>query len=330
MLARKLQDRPVFEYVFEEKDSVNAEPKIKRKRDSSADAVAVGQATAAAKSGALSSSGHLRGARQPPAINIDLSGMDLADQEGDNMLQKEMSEVMKDHTASMAQERLELDARRVELDTMMRQLEAKKSPQAAAVDLGELQSELVCAICRDWIVHAASIECGHMFCRECIDQWLQHKKFLCPVCRSAVRQEPTSARTLDVIVEKTIQQSSTSDMQEFKKRVKKADELLTKRRRAKQDLEESVKQAVRSKKKFFHVNQNWGKKEKKTFHEGVKQYISEGREAYCQLVGLTVSWVYSADDSKLNQALHNLGLQEFVSKPEEDIRQRLLMFLHYG
>ena len=112
--------------------------------------------------------------------------------------------------------------------------------------------------------------------------------------------------------------------------MKKADELQAKRRTATRDLEASVKEAVRSKKKFFHVNQNWDKKEKKTFHDGVKQYISEGREAYCQLVGLTISWVYSADDSKLNQALHNLGLQEFVSKPEKDIRQRLLMFLRYG
>ncbi|CAE7846111.1 RNF8 [Symbiodinium necroappetens] len=329
--GRKLNDRPVFEYVFEEKDRQIPERPGKRKREPQADAVAVGQATATVKDGDVSTSAAWQEAKQCDAPGLG----DLADAEGDNMLQQEMGKLMKDHMARVAQERLDLDTRRAELDAKFKQLEAKsqqpsKEASVPAVNLKELQSELVCSICRDWIVHAASIECGHMFCRECIDQWLAHKHFLCPVCRATVRQEPTAARTLDVIVDKTIQQSSASDMQEFQSRLKKADELQAKRRMATRDLEDSVKEAVRSKKKFFHVNQNWGKKEKKTFHDGVKQYISEGREAYCQLVGLTISWVYSADDSKLNQALHNLGLQEFVSKPEKDIRQRLLMFLRYG
>jgi len=329
--GRKLNDRPVFEYVFEEKDHQIPERPGKRKREPQADAVAVGQATAAVQNGNVSTSAARQEGKQCDAVGL----ADLADAEGDNMLQQEMSKLMKEHMARVAQERLDLDARRAELDAKFKQLEAKsqqpsKEASAPAVNLKELQSELVCSICRDWIVHAASIECGHMFCRECIDQWLAHKHFLCPVCRATVRQEPTAARTLDVIVDKTIQQSSASEVQEFQSRLKKADELQAKRRTATRDLEASVKEAVRSKKKFFHVNQNWGKKEKKTFHDGVKQYISEGREAYCQLVGLTISWVYSADDSKLNQALHNLGLQEFVSKPEKDIRQRLLMFLRYG
>ena len=329
----------MFDYVFEEKGPQNPERTGKRKREPQADAVcavAVGQATAAAKhaDGSKCTSANWPEGKASGAGEI----LDLADAEGENVLQKEMSELMKNHVARVAQDRLDLDARRAELDAKFKQLETERSLQqpsakdasAAAVDLKDLQSELVCSICRDWIVHASSIECGHMFCRECIDEWLTRKNFLCPVCRATVRQVPTAARTLDMIVDKTIQQSSKSDIREFEKRVKKADELQSQRRVATRDLEESVKQAIRNKKTFFHINQNWGKKEKKTFHDGVKQYICEGREAYCQLVGLTVSWVYSADDSKLNQALHNLGLQDFVSKPEKDIRQRLLMFLHYG
>ena len=30
------------------------------------------------------------------------------------------------------------------------------------------------------------------------------------------------------------------------------------------------------------------------------------------------------------EALHNLGLREFINKSEQVIRQRLLMFLRYG
>mmetsp|Transcript_61560 Transcript_61560/g.144254 ORF Transcript_61560/g.144254 Transcript_61560/m.144254 type:complete len:436 (+) Transcript_61560:29-1336(+) len=313
--GRKLQDRPVFEYMFEEK--ARSSRSTKRRRESP-DQAPVGEATGA-DAGNVSGKASATGGVEPDP------------EEGENVLQMEMGQVLKQHMDRVAQERMDLDARRAELDEKLRELHNKApAPASPAVDVKELQSELVCSICRDWIVQAASVECGHMFCRECIDQWLTQKHFLCPVCRADVKQEPTAARALDVIVEKSVQQTSEKDALEFTKRVKKADEMRSKRRMAKLDLEDSVKQAVRSKKKFFHVNQNWGKKEKKLFHDGVKQYICEAREAYCQLVGLTVSWVYSADDSKLNQALHNLGLQSFVSKPEKDIRQRLLMFLHYG
>jgi len=50
----------------------------------------------------------------------------------------------------------------------------------SSVDLQELQAELVCSVCQDWIVHASSLECGHSFCRECIDQWLTGKKIRMP------------------------------------------------------------------------------------------------------------------------------------------------------
>ena len=303
--VRKLQDRPVFDYVFEEKDMLNPERQLKKRRESQADVEAVGQATAAAK--ATDTSTFPKWTAVPGANGRTGAAVDI-DSDCNESQQQDLHAT---HGARKASD--------------------QKPPQSiAAVKLKDLQSELVCSICQDWIVHAASIECGHMFCRECINQWLTHKHFLCPVCRAAVRQGPTAARALDAVVDKTIQQSSKSDKQEFALRVKKADQSQTKRQTDKRELEESVKQAVRSKKKFFHVNQNWGKKGKKLFQDGVKQYICEAREAYCKLVGLTVSWVYSADDSKLNQALHNLGLQEFVSKEEQEIRQRLLMFLHYG
>jgi len=268
-----------------------------------------------------------RGSGAAASAVVDIAG----DSDGSDNLQVEMGHLLDDHMARVAQERLELDARRAELDAKLAEL---KSQQEGAgkrtLDLKEMQSELVCSICQDWVIHASSLECGHMFCRECIDRWLAQKKFLCPVCRAEVKQIPVPARTLDVIVEKTIQRCEEKEKKDFKKRLKDADALQSKQAKMQKQLETSVKSALAAQKSFFRVDQNWSTKEKKTFHDGVKSYICEAREAYCQLVGLTVGWVHSADDSKLNQALHNLGLRELSSNSEKEIRQRLLMFLHYG
>eukprot|EP00971_Amphidinium_carterae_P200544 3979522-Amphidinium_carterae.1 len=102
-----------------------------------------------------------------------------------------------------------------------------------------MQSELVCSICQDWVIHASSLECGHMFCRECIDRWLAQKKFLCPVCRAEVKQLPVPARTLDVIVDKTIQRCDEKEKADFRKRVKDAEARQAKQTKMQRQLEHS-------------------------------------------------------------------------------------------
>lgn len=199
------------------------------------------------------------------------------------------------------------------------------------LDLEELQAELVCSICQDWIVHAASLECGHSFCHECIAEWLRLKRFHCPMCRSDVRREPTASRALDVIVSKGVDGGAEDSQAEFLRRVRDADQRSAKRLKDLTQLQESVHEALVKGKAFFHVESAWRKREKQVFEKGVKDYCGEAREVYCRLIGLTTSWIHSTDANKLNQALHNLGLaQEYVDKAENGIRQRLIMFLRYG
>merc|ERR1712100_443870 len=97
-----------------------------------------------------------------------------------------------------------------------------------------------------------------------------------------------------------------------------------------QELERSVREAQAKGKHFFQIDGVWTKKERDVFQRGIKDYSGNTRETYCKLTGLTVQWVHSADDTKLNRALHNLQLQKFVDKSSTEIRTRLLMFLRYG
>ncbi|XP_054431936.1 LOW QUALITY PROTEIN: putative tripartite motif-containing protein 61 [Pteronotus mesoamericanus] len=55
---------------------------------------------------------------------------------------------------------------------------------AFAASLIELQAEASCPICLDYMKDPVTIECGHNFCRSCIDQRWEDLKdiFPCPVC----------------------------------------------------------------------------------------------------------------------------------------------------
>eukprot|EP00913_Durusdinium_trenchii_P035764 g33465.t1 len=162
-------------------------------------------------------------------------------------------------------------------------------------------------------------------------------QFVCPVCRKEVTREPVRTRAVDAVVQKTVSQISAEEQAEFAARIKKAEVEDSTSQKHLEDLERQINEALRAGKKFFHINQLWGKKDKdaclklETFKKGVNQYpAGNARERYCKLTGMTVQWVHSADSTQLNVALHNVGLGALVDRPEDEIRQRLLMFLRYG
>lgn len=212
--------------------------------------------------------------------------------------------------------------------------EAKRQAQASqgcqGLKISELSSELACCVCKDWLVHAATIQCSHTFCWSCIDRWLQTKQFLCPVCRKEVTREPVRTRAVDAVVQKTVSQTSEEEKAEFAERLKAAEDEESQDQKHLAELEHHISEARKAGKKFFHITQCWGKKDKETFKKGVSQYAGNARETYCKLTGMTVQWVHSADSNQLNVALHNVGLGTLVDRPEDEIRQRLLMFLRYG
>lgn len=148
------------------------------------------------------------------------------------------------------------------------------------------------------------------------------------MCRHVVTREPVRSRAIDAIVQKTVDKSD--EKEDYRARVCAAEKELKKVERLQKDLEKSVNKALKKGKAFFQIDASWSRRERETFNRGVKDYTGDTRETYCRLTNLTVQWVHSADDSKLNQALHNLGLADFVNSPEADIRKRLLMFLRYG
>ncbi|VEL17123.1 unnamed protein product [Protopolystoma xenopodis] len=66
-----------------------------------------------------------------------------------------------------------------------------------------ISKELVCSICTEIIIHISSLDCGHVFCRVCIEKWMVLKKE-CPICRkSCSTAHPVTAmdRTVQMLHE---------------------------------------------------------------------------------------------------------------------------------
>uniref|UniRef100_A0A8D0DT74 Uncharacterized protein n=1 Tax=Salvator merianae TaxID=96440 RepID=A0A8D0DT74_SALMN len=69
--------------------------------------------------------------------------------------------------------------------------------------------DTLCPICKDTMKNPVSVNCGHNFCEDCIDQyfvtWAEAGKKLCPVCRTKIKKESIRRNwQLKSIVEKII------------------------------------------------------------------------------------------------------------------------------
>ncbi|KAL3144819.1 hypothetical protein ABBQ38_001928 [Trebouxia sp. C0009 RCD-2024] len=99
---------------------------------------------------------------------------------------------------------------------------AAVEPQAPSSDGGAkkaLENEFECTICRDFMVATHSVvPCGHMFCGECLCEWLQ-KNPTCPKCRAAATAPPVRTMAVDNVLESLVEKGmSKEDLQERKQR----------------------------------------------------------------------------------------------------------------
>ena len=75
------------------------------------------------------------------------------------------------------------------------------SSQSIEDNLWELaETELQCSVCTEVFIEATTINCGHTFCKYCINKW-QQQKSNCPVCRTDINHM-VAVKTLDQFVDK--------------------------------------------------------------------------------------------------------------------------------
>ncbi|KYO21512.1 hypothetical protein Y1Q_0001699 [Alligator mississippiensis] len=56
----------------------------------------------------------------------------------------------------------------------------------------DIQEEIKCPICLEYLTDPVTLECGHNFCRACIgdycEKWEEHESLECPVCRAKIQK----------------------------------------------------------------------------------------------------------------------------------------------
>ena len=71
-----------------------------------------------------------------------------------------------------------------------------------------LETHFQCAICSDLLTKSVSLNCGHLFCKPCVDQWkkksksLENQKPTCPICRRHIKMQ-APVKSIDSFIEKT-------------------------------------------------------------------------------------------------------------------------------
>lgn len=60
-----------------------------------------------------------------------------------------------------------------------------------------IQNEFKCSICQELMVNATNLSCSHVFCKCCIDEWLERNR-RCPVCRKGIRSSSKRHHVLPI------------------------------------------------------------------------------------------------------------------------------------
>eukprot|EP00742_Colponemidia_sp_Colp-10_P011872 GILJ01013253.1.p1 GENE.GILJ01013253.1~~GILJ01013253.1.p1 ORF type:complete len:493 (+),score=75.66 GILJ01013253.1:901-2379(+) len=206
-----------------------------------------------------------------------------------------------------------------------------KMSQERQVHFEELENELMCSICHDWLVVACTLECSHTFCRECLESWMKHKRFECPSCRAIISKEPLRNRTLDQIAQKSFKKGSPEEV-EYRNRIKLSDQAFANREKEKKELQAIVDKAVATGRAFMSIRDSWTADEKKLFKAGVQQYEGPTRAVYCATTGLTSDFLAGASPAELAVAGRNVGFdaETLRTLSAAKLKGRLFVFTKYG
>lgn len=70
-----------------------------------------------------------------------------------------------------------------------------------------IKEEMECAICRETLLAPNYLDCGHVYCKACLEQWAEHlgreaRELTCPSCRDVsdgFSPEPKIGSLIDIL-----------------------------------------------------------------------------------------------------------------------------------
>lgn len=203
-----------------------------------------------------------------------------------------------------------------------------------------INHDLTCTICKQIFLDPMTLGCSHSFCKSCLLKLIQtesenSKCCLCPLCRTFIGiQYPVRNIPMDSLTKNLIPILDENLRLQIQNRKREWTEHENK---CKEHLENLLDIAQTRATSYMNIIEKWSEDAKKIFINGIRHFIGESRAKYCELVGMTESWIQTAPLNQMRRACENLYLKEPLRPEtndpgvykifEEDLRRLLYEFL---
>ena len=117
------------------------------------------------------------------------------------------------------------------------------------------EQETECIICCDLLVSSRTLQCGHVCCHQCLEDWMKEQK-QCPICRTPITSKPSRVIMVENLIEKYLQEKSEEDRREYAERKRQYEKWKkeNEERKAKEEEEEKKEAQRRAQAQLVHNN----------------------------------------------------------------------------
>lgn len=176
-----------------------------------------------------------------------------------------------------------------------------------------LEETLKCSICLSIMCNPHSLQCGHNFCYNCIENHIYSCKegnekcdVVCPYCKTIIFYPPHANYALKNVIDvycKIVKNESVKEKKiiEDELNKKEFDEL----EKLKKTAEEAKKLGI----EFLKINGKWNNSEKNNFHSVLNNYRGKTRKYFLNLCGLNEHFINNATPKDIFIAFINLKLE---------------------
>ncbi|KAJ2462729.1 E3 ubiquitin ligase [Coemansia sp. RSA 2337] len=118
----------------------------------------------------------------------------------DHVSRAEFDAMQLEYLERLVEQSEESQASLEKVNALNAELLVQRNEQQAATDrFARIASALQCSICLDTFAQPRSLACGHVFCQDCLLQWLERNP-KCPACRAHVSIRPAPAYAIKEVV----------------------------------------------------------------------------------------------------------------------------------
>jgi hypothetical protein len=169
--------------------------------------------------------------------------------------------------------------------------------------------EFTCRKCNQLVIEAVQLECGHICCKPCAIghfKTLDNQTKSCPQCSKSLTINPRRNYALDNLLETVIDEFPIGDKLDWEHRFSAYN--LDKQSRLNAIMHQ-IDDLSRNGGIPLFINSAWSVTDTANVTPMLKKVQDETRVQFCQVMGLTTTWLSTASETELETAQRNLNIE---------------------